>query len=84
MPEHRYKLQFDNGPDQFVTAATSTEAVAARIGERQPHTITDLTALEEWAASRGTVQATTPLRDRIMGRFDEEQPRYFAAKELTA
>ena len=82
MTAHRYKLQFDNGPDQFVEAEGSVKAVLARVGERQPHTITDLTVMREWVEKPWGTGHPTPLRDRTMGRFDKDAPRYLPAKEL--
>jgi hypothetical protein len=49
----RYKLQFDNGPDEFIDADSPTEAVAKRVNKRLPFQMTDLTAMREWLRQAG-------------------------------
>lgn len=64
----RYKLVFDDGHVEFVTADGPTEAVAAREGapdSLRPHTMTDLTAVEAWR--NRPARESTPLLTAMRG-----------------
>lgn len=66
-----YRLVFDDGHNEDIRAYTPSQAVACRAGGRAsmlPHTITDLTAIHEWADIRVLVldrPQPTPLLDRM-------------------
>lgn len=46
--KHTFTLRFDNGPDERIIALSTTAAVAARINQRMPYSITDETILSRW------------------------------------
>lgn len=86
--EHRYRLTFERGiEDEVILAVGPTQAVEQRVAEALPHTITDLTVMEEWAAGNRPAQGRGLLHGEG-GEFDENAPLasarvYRAAKDLT-
>jgi hypothetical protein len=44
-----YVLKYDDGATESVRAETASEAVRNRARELLPHTMTDVTAITEWA-----------------------------------
>jgi hypothetical protein len=86
-----YRLKFDNREDELIVATSSAEATMLRDGgpeSRMPYQIVDETAMADWIADRAAHAAerlalSTPLRDRIHGTFELDEPkRTFVAKEL--
>lgn len=69
----RFRLQFDNGPAEYVTALTATEAVAKRKNPRLPHTLTNLTALDAWIEGRRTRQEEPPIHSALRARIAERE-----------
>jgi hypothetical protein len=61
----RYRLRFDNAPDEFIDAEGPTEAVAQRTCRTLPHTMTDMTALAAFGVPRNA--SPMPLLDRLWG-----------------
>ena len=50
-PNRRYAMRYDDGAIEYVSAPCAGDAVAQRdrtAHKDRPHTITDLTALNEW------------------------------------
>lgn len=83
LPNHRYRLMFDNGPDQFVSAPGPTEAVARRKGERLPYQINDETAIKKWLGDMReralvAMEQATADRDAAIARRDDFTPRWLA------
>lgn len=74
----RYELVFDDQHREFITAASPTEAVAAREGgtrSKLPYAMTDLTAMRDWLSTPRTAPAEPAI--------NEDAPlRRWPAKEL--
>lgn len=79
---HRYALVFDDGHREYVTASGPTEAVAQREGapnSRQPHTLTDLTAMSDFVGHRGYgLRAALGLTDP--STVDDNRPLFSRSK----
>lgn len=65
MSDHRYRLDFPVGLPEYVTAPHASGAVAQRLTDLLPHTITDLTVLTEWCDARTRERLTDLHHDNL-------------------
>lgn len=65
MSDHRYRLDFPLGLPEYVTAPHASAAVAQRLTNLLPHTITDLTVLTEWSTARVRERLTELQHDTL-------------------